>query len=138
MTDEPEDGCLCRGRYGQVRFARAKDSSLMAKSTWSEQDKAWQKAFSYLFLQICSDQNLRLNNREQFKQLQGDLFEFKRNGLKSRILAFREKDTWYLVDVFLEKKEDDLPSWVIDQGLARVQEAKAILAKLENQDRGQR
>ena len=125
--DEADEGCVYLGRHGQVRFARARCGTLMAKPDWDMQTAKWKSAFMARFINITSNQSLRLTSPQHFKQVEGELFEFKHNGHKSRIFCFRRENAWYLVDVFTQKKEDDLPPGVVRRALDLVEEAQQVL-----------
>lgn len=101
----------------------------MVKSDWDSQSDKWRKAFLARFMAITQASTLMLVNREMFKQVDGELYEFKHIGQKSRIFAFRENNCWYLVDTFTEKKEDDLPPGVVKRAKNQMQEAKSVLAQ---------
>ncbi len=80
-----------------------------------------------LFTQIASDQRLQLQNREKFKQVEGDLFEFKLNSEKMRLFAFRHRMTWYLVCGMSGKKENQLPPAEVERASILMNQAKAVL-----------
>lgn len=129
-SDEKTSDCVFSGLHGQVKFARATSGSLMVKPEWDKQSKQWKKAFTARFVNITSNKELYLSSREHFKRVQGDLFEFKHNGQKSRIFTFRDGKVWYLVDVFVEKKEDDLPPGVVKRAVDRMEDARVALAQM--------
>lgn len=133
-TGEGQDGCVFPGQYGQVRFARAADGSFMVKPVWDTESKQWQKAFMVRFVAITSEPTLRLVNTEHFKQVEGDLYEFKHNGQQSRIFTFRDGQCWYLVDTFTEKKEDDLPPGVVKRAREKMLEAKSALVRKKGKE----
>ena len=115
------------GQFGSVVFAEVQDGSRPAEVGWNGQSVGWQAKFMALFRAITGDPNLRLMNRQQFKQVEGRLFEFKRNDVKSRIFAFRRDRCWYLVHVFAGKKEDDLPEGEVKRATRCMEQAMARL-----------
>lgn len=106
----------------------------MVKAEWDAQSMQWRKAFMGRFMAITSEPTLRLTNVEMFKQVEGELYEFKHNGQKSRIFTFRDDRCWHLVDVYTEKKEDDLPPGVVKRARERMQEARAALVRRKKKE----
>lgn len=117
------------GPFGFVRFAKVADGTYPAEVIWNGQKDAWKAKFASLFQYITSNRELQLHNRTQFKKLDGDLFEFKRNDVKSRLFAFRHRNSWYLVHGITTKKEDDLPARDVALATKYVAEAKALLER---------
>jgi hypothetical protein len=120
---------LC-GRHGDVAFAVLADDRAPAKEFFDGLLVGEKAKFSSLFQAITDNPNLQLFNRQQFKHLEGDLFEFKRNDIKMRIFAFREGRCWYLVSGLRGKKEDQLPPRVVDEAIEFVKSAKSVLRKM--------
>jgi hypothetical protein len=111
QPDKPEYRlAVPRGTFGCVRFARTTSGEEPAFMFWEqEMNTKQQAAFATLFRMIVSNNNLQLPNRQKFRQVVGELFEFKSNAHQMRIFCFRRHDSWYLTSGFSEKKEDDLP-----------------------------
>jgi hypothetical protein len=87
-----------------------------------------QAAFLTLFRMIVSQNTLRLTNKQKFKQVEGDLFEFKSVPHQMRIFCFRDRDSWYLTSGFGEKKEDNLPAGVVKRAIEIMEDCQAELA----------
>lgn len=83
-----------------------------------------------LFKYITSDPSLQLRNRTQFKVVEGDLFEFKRNDLQMRLFAFRDSKIWYLLCGLTGKKENELPPGEVRRALDLLKKAKEHLRSL--------
>lgn len=122
---------LHKGQHGDVRTARRADGSLMPAANFLfelDPERELTK-FMTLFIKITSDPNLKLTNRQQFKQVEDDLYEFKRNDLSSRLFTFRHRNTWYLLSGFGNKKSDRLPQEVVQRALRLLKEAKQTIAQ---------
>jgi len=121
--------CAHAGSCGAVWFAQVGDGSFPAQEFWDDLTSKQQAKFLSLFATITNEPTLRLCNRQQFKQVDGDLFEFKRNDIQMRIFAFRAKNCWYLVSGLRGKKEDELPAGDVQRAKALMNEAKAVLGQ---------
>lgn len=132
--DKAEPDCVFRGRYGEVRFARLPDGTCPSKDFFEnlpESSRAKAEAkFMSLFKYITSDPSLQLRNRTQFKVVEGDLFEFKRNDLQMRLFAFRDSKIWYLLCGLTGKKENELPPGEVRRALDLLKKAKEHLRSL--------
>lgn len=130
MTEEAESGSrylVHKGQYGCVEFARMPDGTVPAGEFWSQLSEGQKAKFLSLFARIASDPHLRLNNRQQFKQVEGDLYEFKRNDIQMRVFAFRHGSRWLLVWGFVGKKENKLPAGEVARALDRMQRARQAM-----------
>ena len=138
MDAKADQHCAFTGPHGEVRFARVADGTYPAEVAWYEQNEDWQGSFMALFIAITSNPLLRLQNVELFKPVEGDLFEFKRVSLRSRIFTFRHRACWHLVHVFTGKTARWLPSGEVAKAVRLMGEAKAILERNEVQQKGKR
>jgi hypothetical protein len=127
--DKAEPDCVFRGRYGEVRFARLPDGTCPSKDFFEKLPRSSQAKFMSLFNSITSDSSLRLLNRTQFKVVEGNLFEFKRNDLQMRLFAFRDSKTWYLLCGLTGKKENELPPGEVRRALVLLEQAKRLLGR---------
>lgn len=130
-SDSQPAHCAHLGRYGSVRFAQVQDGSYPAEEFWSELSTDEKAKFMSQFRAITDSPSLQLRNRRQFKQVDGDLFEFKRNDLQMRVFAFRHRERWYLLSGLIGKKEDDLPPGEVKRALALMSQAKARIAAIK-------
>lgn len=139
MPTTPEDArdppTAHKGPYGSVVFAVAPDGSCPAKEFWDALLQSAQTKFMALFMKITQDPNLHLRNREQFKQVKGDLWEFKCNSIQMRMFTFRHENRWYLVHGFKGKKENKLPPREVKRAFNAMKDAKRAL---RNRNRGVR
>ena len=90
-TDKSQERCAHEGAYGTVGFARVADGTYPAEEFFNGLNEPQQAKFLALFRKITSDGSLQLRNRQQFKQVKGGLFAFKRIDLKMRLFAFRHR-----------------------------------------------
>jgi len=80
------------GLWGEVRYARRSNGSLEAKEWIDAASVADVAKFSQLFRYISSEGQIR--NKEQFRHLGDQIYEFKRNG--NRIFCFQSEKCWFL------------------------------------------
>jgi hypothetical protein len=136
-ADKPEyRPALPRGPYGAVKYGRTGDGTEHAWEFWQNRmNSQARSAFGTLFRMITSSRSLQIFNRQKFKQVEGDLYEFKSNAHQMRIFCFRRGDTWYLTSGLDGKKEDDLPRGETQRALEIMWDCDAELKKFENEKR---
>jgi hypothetical protein len=80
-----DDRTLEKGRYGTVEFAIRADGTMEAKSWFDKSPVNVLASFDVLFRRLVDSG--RIPNKEQFRQLDGDIWEFKRGD--HRLLCYR-------------------------------------------------
>jgi hypothetical protein len=99
MTENAEndgDRQIIRGTKCAVEYAQRSNGAMEAKEWLERQKVGIQAKFDHLF-RVLADTG-RISNEEHFKHLEGEIWEFKRDS--DRILAFRERNSWYLTHHF--------------------------------------
>lgn len=89
-----EDRIVAEGSFGVVEYAMRDDGSMEAKDWFDAQDSATQKSFTHLFHQLV-DHRL-ITNHQRFKQLRGDVYEFKKHFDGKRLFCYRHANRWLL------------------------------------------
>lgn len=115
---------LHRGHFGEVWFGVLPDGSSPAWEFWKSLNGSQRAKFMALFCKITSEKKLQLFNRCQFRQVDGELFEFKRNDIKMRMFAWRSDKCWYLVQGLAGKKEDLLPKGEVLRAMKTLENIK--------------
>lgn len=116
-----------QGRCGSIVFAQVRNGTYPSQEFWDLLGPSEQAKFMAQFRAITDNPQLQLRNRQQFKPVEGELFEFKRNDLQMRIFTFRRGNSWYLVSGLTGKKEDDLPEGDVARAKTLMQEAQERL-----------
>jgi len=95
------------GSIFRIEYAICIDGSMPAKSfIEGELDEKEQHKLATLF-QRLGDAG-KISNREQFRKLEGALWEFKH--FQTRVACFQDGPTWYLTHGFIKKKDKWPPS----------------------------
>ena len=94
---EGEEGDLvASGWWGYVRYARRLSGAMEAKEWLENAALSIQSRFDHLFRRMA--ETGVISNVEQFRKLDGEIWEFKRLG--DRIPCFRIDVTWFLTHHF--------------------------------------
>lgn len=89
-----------------VEYATCLDGSMPAKEFYEALPVSEQRKMMTLFERI-GDKG-RIFNREQFKKVEGYIFEFKRHQV--RMGCFQAEHRWFLTHGFIKKQDDWPPS----------------------------
>jgi hypothetical protein len=92
------------GSWGLVAFACRRNKTLPAEEFYDGLPLSDQAKVMSLFRRMAEAG--RIINREKFKQVEGDIFEFK--SFRARISCYRDGNSWYLLHGF-DKKGDKWP-----------------------------
>ena len=87
--EEPSERVAHNGVHGRVAYARMPDGSYPAQEFFNSLGVQERAKFVSQFMAITADRNLQFRNRQQFRQVKDDLFEFKRNDIQMRLFTFR-------------------------------------------------
>jgi hypothetical protein len=101
---ETDDSLVATGTWGEVRYAIRPDKSMPAKAFYDALSKGDKAKLNNLFDRMAD--HGRINHREKFKQVEGDLFAFK--SFRIRVSCYQSQRCWYLLHGF-EKKGHDWP-----------------------------
>lgn len=97
---------VCKGARFRVLFATRTDGSRPAHDVWQGLDAKTQTSFLVLFKKLADDG--RITNPQHFKQQDGEIYAFKRNGtFKLRVYCYYDGQNGvvYLTNI-VQKKED--------------------------------
>jgi hypothetical protein len=106
MRGEADRPVAANGTALSVLYAVGSDGASPAKEFVELQEIKDQRKLAVLFQRMADVGELR--NREKFKKVEGDIWEFKSHQL--RILCFRDGPNWILTNGFLKKKDQIPPS----------------------------
>lgn len=126
-SDRPPPEVVVQGLHGSVIYARLPDGTSPSREFFNSLSIGERTKFLSIFSSLLNNATLRHNNRQQFRQVEGELFEFKRNDLQMRIFAFRAGKVWYLIRGLSGKKEDALPPGEVKRALRDLASAKQYL-----------
>ena len=129
LTEYSPERVAYNGLYGLVAYAQVLDGTYPAEEFVDSFSDSCSAKFISQFIAITNNHNLQLLNKQQFKRVEGDLFEFKRIDIQMRLFTFRTGNCWYLVLGFAGKKENKLPQGIVRQALRLMDEAKKCLKK---------
>lgn len=99
-----DDILVAIGRWGAVRYAARRDKSMPAKDFYDALSKGDKAKLNNLFTRMAEIG--WINNREKFKQVEGELFAFK--SFRIRVSCYQDGRCWFLLHGF-EKKGYDWP-----------------------------
>jgi len=97
----PDDKLVVRGAWGEIRYVSRPDASRPAEEFYASLSIG-DKARVDSLLKRMADIG-RIFNRTKFKQVDGDIFEFKIFAI--RISCYRERSCWYLLHAFTKKSD---------------------------------
>jgi len=104
MARIADDNQYLTGSWGRIEFAVRQNGSMPARDFIT--GLHWKERIKLLaLLQRMADTG-KIWNKQQFKQVEGKIFEFKSNQL--RVLCFQHSNSWVLTHGF-RKKRDKLP-----------------------------
>lgn len=107
---------IARGSKRRISFAKLSSGTSPAEDSWVGLSAKQQAPFRVLFEELCD--HGRIRNKGRYKRLDGEIWEFKANGVKLRIGCFTVGETTYLTNIWT-KKEDVTPPNGSDMKLAR-------------------
>jgi len=114
----------CGGKL-TIEFARLSNGSIPASEFLTALEERWQARLLVLF-QRLGDFG-RIDNREQFKKVKGDIWEFK--SFKIRMLCYYRPDKRVVVTHGFVKKEDRIPTRELLRAESIKREYESILAQ---------
>ncbi len=97
---------FCRGRWGKVVFATGSDGVCLAEIFFAERSPSDQTKLATLFKRF-SDFG-QINNREKFKKIADDLFEFKSHQI--RMPCFIDGRSVVVTHGCIKKRDDLNPA----------------------------
>ena len=100
MGKEPDNNLVCRGPWGTIRYAICFNGRMPSQDFLSDLSIEDQAKFLALFDRMAQVGQIR--NREQFKKVEGRIFEFKR--FQIRVGCFQSGNSWVLTHGFVKKK----------------------------------
>lgn len=121
------DDLVQAGSWGKVCYAKDKNDDMPAKEFvegLKDSDKA---SLAVLFERMANTG--QIHNREQFKKIEGDLFEFKRH--QTRVGCFRDGNVWFLTHGF-KKKRNKWKRSDVERGIRIMQEHRQRQASRGN------
>jgi hypothetical protein len=110
-ADDADDDLVERGPWGEVRYAIRANGSMEAKVWLEDPTNRDAHRFNHLFLKICAGH--KINNKELFRQLSENIWEFKKAG--RRILCFAENARCWRLTHCYKKQSKKCPKGEIDR-----------------------
>src|SRR3954469_11908848 len=92
VPPQPDDDLVVGGDWGQIRHAKRTNGRMEAKEWLVSATESQRSKFDHLFRKMAATG--RISNDEHFKKLDGEIWEFKRDG--DRILCFQQGRCWRL------------------------------------------
>ena len=117
---------MARGNWGRVEYAVRPDGCVPARVYVRSLTDSDQAKLHALFKWMADFG--KITNRVKFKQVEGDLFEFKAHQL--RVSCRRVGNCWYLLDGFT-KKQDEWKSGELKHALNLLAEHKQVLTSVK-------
>lgn len=112
MSGATEQNIVARGAFGTVEYAvQANGASPAQEFVETELDLDNQRKLAVLLEKLANQG--RISNEEQFKKVEGSLFELKQHQV--RVFCFQEGRRWILTHGFI-KKRPKLPKTEIQRG----------------------
>ena len=127
MSKDTDSSIVVRGNQRTIEYAICANGSMPAKEFIEGLSEPDQAKILVLFRRMAEKGNVP--NREQFKLVEGKIFEFKKQQI--RVFCFRKGDRWLLTNGY-KKKRDKLDRSEIDRAQRIMQE------HLEREEREQR
>ena len=127
MSKDADSTIVVRGNLRTIEYAIRANGSMPAKEFIEGLSEPDQAKILVLFRRMAEKGNVP--NREQFKLVEGKIFEFKKQQI--RVFCFRKGDRWLLTNGY-KKKRDKLDRSEIDRAQRIMQE------HLEREEREQR
>jgi hypothetical protein len=101
MGKDAERAVVVRGTSLTIEYAVRANGSMPARQFIEGLSKPDQRKLVALFQRMADRGNVP--NREQFKQVRGDIFEFKKHQV--RVFCFRKRERWLLTNGYRKKKD---------------------------------
>lgn len=101
MSAGDDETLVSRGSWGAVRYAVRANGRMPAREFIQDLSEQDQRKLAALFQRIAD--HGRIHNREKFKKVEGDIFEFK--SFQVRVGCFRLRSTWFLTHGFIKKSD---------------------------------
>ena len=106
MLDFDDEQVVLKGPAATIAYAMKANGKMPAKefleSTKGKDAPSRQEKAGLIHLFQLMVNKGKIYNKELFRKLRGNIFEFKKNQV--RLLAFREGNIWYLTHGFKKKK----------------------------------
>ncbi len=99
MSKDADSNIVVRGNLRTIEYAICADGSMPAKEFVESLDKSEQRKLDTLFRRLASTG--KIFNKEQFKQVGGKIFGFKR--YQTRVGCFQIGMRWVLTHGFIKK-----------------------------------
>ena len=100
MTDSRSDRLVVKGAWGTVEYAVRSSGKMLAKDWIDGEPEQVQSKFAHLFRKIA--ETGKISNTKQFRTLQNDIWEFKRDS--NRILCFQMGNRWFLTHRYQKQR----------------------------------
>lgn len=117
MSEGADSNIAVRGNQRTIEYAICANGSMPAKKFIEGLSKPDQAKIVVLFHRMAEKGNVP--NREQFKLVEGKIFEFKKQQI--RVFCFRKADRWLLTSGY-KKKRPKLDRSEIDRAQRVMQE----------------
>ena len=108
MSAGDDETLVCRGSWGAVRYAVRASGKMPARKFIQSLTEPDQRKLAALFQRIADHGQIR--NREKFRKVVGDIFEFK--SFQVRVGCFQLENTWFLTHGFRKKRDKWPPAEV--------------------------
>jgi hypothetical protein len=108
MSTDAEARLVVTGESRRIEYALASNGSTPAKDFVESLNDADKAKLLALFERMARTGSVP--NREQFKQVEGEIFEFKKHQM--RVFCFRDRNTWFLTNGYKKKRDRLDPSEV--------------------------
>ena len=110
MSKDADSTIVVRGNQRTIEYATCANGSMPAKEFIEGLSERDQRKILALFRRMADKGNVP--NTEQFKLVEGKIFEFKKQQI--RVFCFRKDDRWLLTNGY-KKKRDKLDRSEIDR-----------------------
>jgi hypothetical protein len=101
MSQSDDPRIVARGAWGSVEYATRDNGTRPAEEFIQSRDPSDQAKLAALFRRLADFG--RIDNRQKFKKVEGDIFEFK--SFQIRIGCFQSGRTWFLTHGFVKKQD---------------------------------
>ena len=102
MSKAPENLIVVRGTWGEVRYAVRSNGRIPAETFIGGLTESEKRKVGALFRRLAEVG--KIVNRQQFKKLEGYIWEFKKGQI--RIGGFQIGRSWFLTHGFMKKRDD--------------------------------
>jgi len=104
MSGSDDPSIVARGEWGTIEYAVRDNGTRPAEEFLRSRDPSDRAKLAALFRRLADFG--RIDNRQKFKKVDGEIFEFK--CFQIRIGCFQQGRTWFLTHGFV-KKQDKWP-----------------------------